>query len=157
MIIFLLIIFYHRHEHLYYKIAAKTVQSDQFTSAAKDLNDCEVVLCTISMLSHPRIKLFTSRVPLCTLVIDEASQIAINDYISPLNSFSTIHKLCFIGDDKQCKLPYIERYITNICILVPPFGQEDNPDIKSIFEIEHIHSSILLLDTQCKFCIILNI
>jgi superfamily I DNA and/or RNA helicase len=41
--------------------------------------------------------------PIKTLVIDEASQIEIGDYIPLFTSHSTIRKVCFIGDDKQCK------------------------------------------------------
>ena len=55
------------------------------------------------MLSNSKINLFTSKVPIKTLVVDEASQIALGDYMSPLKKFSTIQKLCFIGDDKQCE------------------------------------------------------
>ncbi len=56
------------------------------------------------MLAHPHLARFTFKVPIKTVVIDEASQIAVADYIAPLQSFPTIEKLCFIGDDKQCKV-----------------------------------------------------
>lgn len=69
----------------------------------RELEGCKVILCTLSMLSHPKIELFTGKVPVRALVVDEASQIALGDYVSPLKNFSTIQKLCFIGDDKQCK------------------------------------------------------
>jgi superfamily I DNA and/or RNA helicase len=59
------------------------------------------------MLSNPRIGLFTAKVPLKTLVIDEASQIALSNYVAPLGAFSSIQKLCFIGDDKQCEFIFI--------------------------------------------------
>jgi hypothetical protein len=45
---------------------------------------------------------FTRFVPLRTLVIDEASQIQIGDYIPAFMTFSlSLRKVCFIGDDKQ--------------------------------------------------------
>ena len=55
------------------------------------------------MLSNPQINKFTALVPLTTLVVDEASQISINDYIPALQKFPSLRKMCFIGDDKQCK------------------------------------------------------
>ncbi len=56
------------------------------------------------MLSNPRLDLVTSKVPLKYMVVDEASQIAVSDYIAPLETFKTLQKICFIGDDKQCEL-----------------------------------------------------
>lgn len=56
------------------------------------------------MLSNPRINLITTRVPVRILVIDEASQIAVSQYISPINTLKSLQKLCFIGDDRQCEL-----------------------------------------------------
>lgn len=71
----------------------------------KHLKDCPVVLCTLSMLSSFALCRSGgfSAAPIKTLVIDEASQIEIGDYIPLLTSHSTIRKVCFIGDDKQCK------------------------------------------------------
>ena len=83
---------------------ANIIRSDEFTKAAKELKDCKVILCTLSMLSNPRLYMFTRKVPLKTLVIDEASQINVNDYIPLFEKFPSLHKLCFIGDDKQCKI-----------------------------------------------------
>jgi regulator of nonsense transcripts 1 len=37
-----------------------------------------------------------------TVIVDEASQIEIGSYIPMLITFSSIRKMCFIGDDKQC-------------------------------------------------------
>jgi superfamily I DNA and/or RNA helicase len=46
---------------------------------------------------------FLHAVPIKTLVVDEASQINIGDYIPILNQHKSILKLVFIGDDKQRK------------------------------------------------------
>jgi len=41
--------------------------------------------------------------PVQTMIIDEASQIDVGDYLPVINRFSkTLEKLVFIGDDKQC-------------------------------------------------------
>ena len=75
----------------------------------ENFKDVKVILCTISMLSKPGLKKkgITRIVPLNTLVIDEASQIEIGEYIPVFNNYSTIYKVCFIGDDKQCKSNFI--------------------------------------------------
>jgi len=55
------------------------------------------------MLSNRFITTFTKVIPLQTLVVDEASQIEIGDYVPIFSSFGHIlRKICFIGDDKQC-------------------------------------------------------
>ena len=93
-----------RHEHLYTAVNKNIIRSDLFRKADKLLGDCSVILCTLSMLSNQLIKKFTTLVPVTTLVVDEASQISINDYIPALQQFPSLRKMCFIGDDKQCKL-----------------------------------------------------
>jgi regulator of nonsense transcripts 1 len=54
------------------------------------------------MLSNPRLVTFMRLVPVETIIIDEASQIEIGDYIPVLCRFPRLQKLVFIGDDKQC-------------------------------------------------------
>ncbi|KAL6307425.1 P-loop containing nucleoside triphosphate hydrolase protein [Sparassis latifolia] len=122
------------HDHLYHKISRNVIRSTEFKSAQKHLQGCSVVLCTLAMLSNPRVKKFLSIVPMTTLVIDEASQITVSDYIPPLSNFPTIRKLCFIGDDKQ----------------LPPYGQDENEERKSVFEVPHLRSLALFLDTQYR-------
>jgi len=71
------------HEHLYTKISDNVIQSDELTqngfSAIKVLKGCKVMLCTLSMLSSPLLKIagIIRNVPLHTLVVDEASQIEV--------------------------------------------------------------------------------
>ncbi len=95
-----------RHEHIYGNISKNIILSTQFKTARRDnsLQGIPVILCTLSMLANPRLDIFTTLNPIKTLVIDEASQIAIGDYISPLLNFPTITKICMIGDHKQCRL-----------------------------------------------------
>jgi len=46
---------------------------------------------------------FTEFVPVETLIVDEASQVEIGDYLIPLSRFhNSVQKIIFIGDDKQC-------------------------------------------------------
>ena len=55
------------------------------------------------MLSNRNIYKFTKEIPLKILIVDEASQIEVGNYISIFTDFkNTLRKLCFIGDDKQC-------------------------------------------------------
>jgi AAA domain len=62
------------------------------------------MLCTLSMLSNQRLHAggFTQLVPVNTVIVDEASQIEVGDYLPLLSRFrSTLRKVVFIGDDKQ--------------------------------------------------------
>jgi regulator of nonsense transcripts 1 len=73
--------------------------------------------------------------PLTTLVIDEASQIEVGDYVAVFSKYvSSLRKLCFIGDDKQ----------------LPPHGQEEIESLQSIFEVAHLRDLVILLDTQYR-------
>jgi len=64
-----------------------------------------VILCTMSMLSTKRLTKcgFTKIVPVQTVIVDEASQIEAGDYLPILAKYkTTLRKMIFIGDDKQC-------------------------------------------------------
>lgn len=70
------------------------------------LSGSRVILCTISMLSTDRIMDcgFTEIVPVQTVIVDEASQIEVGDYLPMLARHKTsLRKMVFIGDDKQCE------------------------------------------------------
>ncbi|KAG6910852.1 hypothetical protein DXG01_007168 [Tephrocybe rancida] len=124
------------HEHIYSKnIQDNVIRSDRFKFLSpKDIKGCKVMLCTLSMLSNQYISKFTSQNPIKTLIVDEASQIEINNYVSILVTCSKLRKMCFIGDDRQ----------------LPPFGQEDLQDLQSIFEVPHLRPQGLFLDTQYR-------
>ncbi|KAF5391903.1 hypothetical protein D9757_001729 [Collybiopsis confluens] len=129
---------YDWHEHLYTNnIQEKLILSDEFkTLPLSRYNGCHVILCTLSMLSNKFISKFLRTCPIHTLVIDEASQIEIGEYLPVFAlASSTLQKMCLIGDDKQ----------------LPPHGQEDLKDLKSVFELEHFSNQHLhLLDTQYR-------
>ena len=55
---------------------------------------------------------FAELVPVETLIVDEASQVEIGDYLIPLSRFHhSIQKIIFIGDDKQCMCPLFQYVI----------------------------------------------
>ncbi|KAI1797127.1 P-loop containing nucleoside triphosphate hydrolase protein [Ganoderma leucocontextum] len=124
------------HEHIYGNIKKNLVRSTEFRTARRDksLQGVPVILCTLSMLSHPRLNTFTTLNPIKTLVIDEASQIAVGDYISPLQNFPSISKICMIGDHKQ----------------LPPYGADGDDNIQSIFEIPHLTDLAVFLSIQYR-------
>ncbi|KAJ3811502.1 P-loop containing nucleoside triphosphate hydrolase protein, partial [Lentinula aff. lateritia] len=125
------------HEHLYGSgLQSNLISSDQFkTYQTSELAGCKVILCTLSMLSNSQITKFTRYIPIHTLIVDEASQIEVGNFLPVLfTAERTLQKLCFIGDDKQ----------------LPPHGQEEIQDLKSVFEIDHFHDHIYLLDTQYR-------
>ncbi|KAL0954953.1 hypothetical protein HGRIS_003886 [Hohenbuehelia grisea] len=123
------------HDHLYHQISDNLVMSSDFPkySSAK-LQDCQVVLCTLSMLSNPFISRFTIRIPIQTLVVDEASQIDIGDYMAIFPKFPSLRKVCFIGDNKQ----------------LPPHGNDTLKDLRSIFELDHLAAGTMFLNTQYR-------
>lgn len=98
-----------RHDHLYTKIKNQVICSDDFDRNKKktreDLGTARVILCTLSMMSGNKVisSGFSELVPVETLIVDEASQVEIGDYLIPLSRFyNTLQKIIFIGDDKQC-------------------------------------------------------
>ncbi|KAG2145383.1 P-loop containing nucleoside triphosphate hydrolase protein [Suillus bovinus] len=126
------------HEHLYVDIRANVIISNDFKapSFCQELKSTPVILCTLSMLSSSDLRRFGgfNAAPIRTLVVDEASQIEIGDYIPVFTSHASIRKVCFIGDDKQ----------------LPPHGQDDIQDLKSIFEVKHLRDRAIFLNVQCK-------
>ncbi|KAG6856897.1 hypothetical protein H0H87_012478 [Tephrocybe sp. NHM501043] len=124
------------HEHIYAKCIQENIlrsRSFKFLSL-NDIKGCKVMLCTLSMLSNRFIGKFTSQNPIKTLIVDEASQIEINNYVSVLATSTKLRKMCFIGDDMQ----------------LPPFGQEDLQDLQSIFEVPHLRAHALFLNIQYR-------
>ncbi|KAJ7593322.1 P-loop containing nucleoside triphosphate hydrolase protein [Mycena floridula] len=125
------------HEHIYTRVQENIIRSNEFIKLPLSrLKNCKVFLCTLSMLSSRHIQIkFTPTVPIKTLIVDEASQINIGDYIHCFTTFqASLRKVCFIGDDKQ----------------LPPYGQEDVDDLQSIFEVPHLRPSALFLDIQYR-------
>ena len=60
------------------------------------------------MLSNPKIKPYTNLVAPEIVIVDEASQIEVGDYLPLLHLFRTsLKKLVFIGDDKQRERPFL--------------------------------------------------
>lgn len=102
--VFQTLIFF-RHEHLYVRIQSHIILSEDFRIKSSLLFGCPVVLCTLSMLSSPILRQLGvfKVVPLKTIVVDEASQIEVGDYISLFTNAATIRQVTFIGDDKQCE------------------------------------------------------
>ena len=87
-----------------------------------------------------------------TVVVDEASQIEIGNYIPLLSSYSSIRKICFFGDDKQCEfLSNCYVFMARLMVfVVAPFGAEQIPQLQSIFELQHIRQSAVFLNMQCS-------
>ncbi|KZT29779.1 P-loop containing nucleoside triphosphate hydrolase protein [Neolentinus lepideus HHB14362 ss-1] len=130
------------HEHLYTSIRINTIQSDKLSKMSPNVvqqrfGECQVVLCTLGMLSNSQLQHcgVTKIIPMETLVIDEASQIDVNDYIPVFTLFGTsLQKVCFIGDNKQ----------------LPPFAKERVEDLMSIFEIPHLAHRAIFLNIQYR-------
>lgn len=110
------------HEPQYEKMTNYIITSDQIQNKEKmfkDIRQCSVILCTISMLHNEKFfkTILHNRSP-SMLIVDEASQIHIGSYIAPLLRMPSLKKITFIGDDKQ----------------LPPYGSE-KIKVHSIFDI----------------------
>jgi AAA domain len=119
----------------------------------KALQGSQVILCTLDMVSNPGLQEvgLTKAVPILNVIIDEASQIEVSQYVPLFKAFgNTLRKLCFIGDDKQCRLLSCCFYLKLNVLQVPPHAQDNLGDLKSIFELEHLSESVTFLDTQCE-------
>ncbi|KAJ7650122.1 P-loop containing nucleoside triphosphate hydrolase protein [Roridomyces roridus] len=128
---------YDWHEHLYEKIKGNLIRSDQLpedlVAADRLLLGSKVILCTLSMISNPSLAAIMVCVPVETVVVDEASQVEIGNLLPVITRYSgSLRKLVFIGDDKQ----------------LPPYGQNDIRDLKSVFEMQHLQQKAIFLDTQ---------
>ena len=93
---------------MYEVISENVIESGDFHDSINDNRNLvlgsRVMLCTLSMLSNDRLFNggFTTLVPVQTVIIDEASQIEVGDYLPILARYkTTLRKMVFIGDDKQ--------------------------------------------------------
>lgn len=83
------------------------IESPEFPTDAVDAHQrmlgCRVILCTLSMITNHRLGFITQQVPVDIVIVDEASQIEVGQYLPLLSRFQpTLRKMVFIGDDKQC-------------------------------------------------------
>jgi hypothetical protein len=163
----------YRHEELYEGIGAKVIRSDELPDDKRQVSmlfrGATVVLCTLGMLSNPKLLdcgLF-GLLPVKSLVIDEASQIDVFEFmvipvlalraiIDTLNQhlfhqFSKeLTKVCFFGDPKQ-REPKSRTivYLLAHAMLVPPYGAGE-AGLETIFDIKHLKKKAYFLDTQCN-------
>ena len=77
----------YRHEELYVEIENMVIRSDEIPDSPGDVSrmfgDVTVVLCTLGMLSNPKLNdcgLFLV-IPVKSLVVDEASQIDVFEFM----------------------------------------------------------------------------
>ncbi|KAJ3740673.1 P-loop containing nucleoside triphosphate hydrolase protein [Lentinula detonsa] len=135
------------HEHIYEKIVGRLIRTDELPNntlgMSRLIGNSKVVLSTLGLLSNPAIEsngLFDI-VPFERLVVDEASQINVFEYMSIFHKFrKSLVKVCFFGDPQQ----------------LPPFGQEKVKTLQSIFGIEHLQPNSYFLDVQYRMPVALG-
>ncbi|PBK61096.1 P-loop containing nucleoside triphosphate hydrolase protein [Armillaria solidipes] len=133
--------FYFEHEHIYTKVKDKLLRVDRLPKNQKNLRrtigKSSIMLSTLSMLSNPALDQngMFNLVPPKSLVVDEASQINVFDYMHIFFKFQNeMKQVCFFGDPKQ----------------LPPYGQDKAPSIQSIFDIDHLKDMAHMLDVQYR-------
>ncbi|KAK0189342.1 P-loop containing nucleoside triphosphate hydrolase protein [Armillaria mellea] len=129
------------HEHLYTKLEDKLLRGDRLPANQEDLRviigTSSIILSTLSMISNPALDQngMFDLVPPRTLVMDEASQINVFEYMHVFVKFKDVmNKVCFFGDPKQ----------------LPPYGKEKAPSMQSIFDIGHLQDVAHRLDIQYR-------
>ncbi|KAJ7227301.1 hypothetical protein GGX14DRAFT_629307 [Mycena pura] len=106
---------YDWHEHLYEKVNPNLIRSDQLSG--------DIVGVERQLLGSK------------TVIVDEASQVEIGDFVPMISSFSSsLRKLVFVGDDKQ----------------LAPHGRGQIESLKSVFEMKHLRDGVVFLDTQYR-------
>ncbi|KAG8932861.1 hypothetical protein FRC02_000422 [Tulasnella sp. 418] len=133
---------YEWHEHIYYEtLSDKLVRFDDISERHRHadilFSDVHIVLCTISMLSNPGLHLkgITKHVPVTRVIIDEASQIYVGQYMHLLHNYrKDLVKISFFGDPKQ----------------LPPYRSEDIAGLHSVFELRHLKKDAFFLNTQYR-------
>ncbi|KAG2074300.1 P-loop containing nucleoside triphosphate hydrolase protein [Suillus decipiens] len=139
------------HEHLYERLEHCFIRSDMLGGGPVAIErllidtytntKTRIILCTLSMLSNPRIDKIALQVPVETVIFDEASQIEVGDYLPLLQRFQpTLQKMVFIGDDRQ----------------LAPFGQDDIGKLRSVFEYPHLRKRAHFLDTQYRMPLVIG-
>ncbi|KIJ24527.1 hypothetical protein M422DRAFT_133099, partial [Sphaerobolus stellatus SS14] len=73
-------------------------------------------------------------VPMQRLVIDEASQINVFEYMPLFAKFKGLQKVCFFGDPNQ----------------LPPYGQETVETVQSIYDVRHFKDQAYFLNVQYR-------
>ncbi|THH13352.1 hypothetical protein EW146_g6849 [Bondarzewia mesenterica] len=131
------------HEDIYDDVQDRIIRSDDLptddrkgVATERLFGDTTVVLCTLSMLSNPIMDLcrLFILIPVRRLVIDEASQIDVFEFIHLFDKFRRdLLKVCFFGDPKQ----------------LPPYGSEQ-AKLETIFEIKHLRKTAYFLNTQYR-------
>ncbi|OJT07637.1 ATP-dependent helicase upf1 [Trametes pubescens] len=129
------------HEHLYKGAVEDTlIRSDELNGLGFDANrrigKTHIMLSTLSMLSNPMLAqngVFNYR-PVEILIVDEASQIDTLEFMHLFDKFDKLRKVCMFGDPQQ----------------LPPYGKEQAPKMKTIFDFSHLKSASFFLDTQYR-------
>ncbi|KAF8483864.1 hypothetical protein DFH94DRAFT_690333 [Russula ochroleuca] len=131
------------HEELYEEVKDVVIRSDILKqdsgiSGTRQIFDgVTLVLSTLSMLSNPILTDYglLKLIPVRSLVVDEASQIDVFDFMHLFHKFSKVlKKVCLFGDPKQ----------------LPPYGAQE-AKLQTIFEVNHLSKTSYLLDTQWGF------
>ncbi|KAJ3733117.1 P-loop containing nucleoside triphosphate hydrolase protein [Lentinula guzmanii] len=118
------------HEHIYEKIVGRLIRTDELPDntlgMSRLIGNSKVILSTLGLLSNPAIErngLFDI-VPFERLVVDEASQINVFEYMSIFHKFRK-------SLVKRTPPGVISSFVISPSSAVPPFGQEKVKTLQS--------------------------
>ena len=166
-----------RHEHLYCEIQEKVRRSDELptekVAMERELGSSHIILSTLSMISNPSLhdNGTFDIIPVGRLIIDEASQINIFEFM--VSDYFPSSRLHFLSNFLCCSTylfgfnRYFRKFVSSatpssvsssafLCypelskrIAVPPFGQDKVAFIKTIFDFTSRPNQDFFLNIQC--------
>lgn len=122
-----------------------------------------VIIATLSMLSSHNLMVnsFFTTFPMGALLVDEASQIRLDELPHIFNRFrKTLDRVAFFGDERQREPRTLipEKTELNdgffVCpspplFAVAPYNSAQVPQIQSVFQLPHLKADAFFLNTEC--------
>ncbi|KAF8263895.1 P-loop containing nucleoside triphosphate hydrolase protein [Lactarius quietus] len=126
------------HEHLYKKIEKFMIRTDKLRekNSLKKIEGAHVILCTLDTITSPALRDFgfTKVVPVNSVVIDEASQIEVGQYLPLFEFFGELS----------------ENYALSETTSIPPHGNDTLKDLRSVFDLDRLQASAIFLNVQYR-------
>ncbi|KAJ7212891.1 P-loop containing nucleoside triphosphate hydrolase protein [Mycena haematopus] len=147
------------HEHIYGSIDGFLIRTDELMADKRGivhmLSGAQIILSTLSTLSNPgleQVGIF-ALVPVERLVVDEASQINAFEFMvwiecpGPLSVDSFVHSWYCSSSASRSKK---SASLAIRCNVLPPYGQEQVPTLKSVFDFKHLRHVTEFLEIQYR-------
>ncbi|CAE6457597.1 unnamed protein product [Rhizoctonia solani] len=130
--------YYSWWEGQYADLKPYVVRTIQLKESKKRFLGKKLILCTLASLSNSSVEkhVMFQHVPLCNLIIDEASQIDMTSEFMHLffRQRYALKNVCWFGDPMQ----------------LPPYGWSETAKINDIFKVEHLQANSKLMNISYR-------